>query len=46
MWKSRIDDTTSELSRADSRVAIPGPAKATIMEYCGFVGFLEPAIEG
>lgn len=46
IWKSRIDDTTSELPREDCRVAIPDPAKSAIMEYCGFAGFLEPASEG
>ena len=43
MWKSRID---GDRARADCRVAIPGPAKILIMEYCGFAGFLRPAIEG
>ncbi|EJK46869.1 hypothetical protein THAOC_34446 [Thalassiosira oceanica] len=41
MWKSRIDG-----DRIDCRVTIPGPAKTAIMEYCGFAGFLGPAIEG
>ena len=45
MWKSRIDGTTT-VPRADCRVAIPGPVKSLIMEYCGFVGFLRPAFEG
>lgn len=45
MWKSRISRATS-VARADCRVAIPDPAKSLIMEYCGFAGFLEPAIEG
>ena len=44
MWKSRIDEATS-VRRADCRVAIPDPAKSLIMEYCGFAGFLAPAIE-
>ncbi|EJK58115.1 hypothetical protein THAOC_21783 [Thalassiosira oceanica] len=43
LWKSRIG---GDEARADCRVAIPGPAKSLIMEYCGFAGFLEPAIEG
>ena len=43
MWKSRID---GDQARADCRVTIPGPAKSLIMEYCGFAGFLRPAIEG
>ena len=45
MWKSSIDGDTVE-SRVDCRVPIPDPAKVLIMEYCGFAGFLEPAIEG
>ena len=45
VWKSRIGGATS-VPRADCRVAIPDPAKSSIMEYCGFAGFLEPAIEG
>ena len=45
MWKSRIDEAAS-VPRADFRVAIPDPAKSLIMEYCGFAGFLQPAIEG
>ena len=45
MWKSRIDESASA-PRADCRVLIPDPAKILIMEYCGFAGFLEPAIEG
>ena len=45
MWKSKIDGVTS-VPRADCRVAVPDPAKTLIMEYCGFAGFLEPAIEG
>ncbi|EJK71117.1 hypothetical protein THAOC_07476 [Thalassiosira oceanica] len=39
LWKSIIDmggDRTC-------RVAIPGPAKILLMEYCGFAGFLRPA---
>ena len=44
MWKSsRIDD---DQALADYRVPIPDPAKTLIMEYCGFAGFLTPAIEG
>ena len=44
MWKSsRID---YDRARADCRVPIPDPAKSLIMEYCGFAGFLTPAIEG
>ena len=46
MWKSRIDGETGVETRADCRVPIPDPAKSSIMEYGGFVGFLEPAIEG
>ncbi|EJK68064.1 hypothetical protein THAOC_10800 [Thalassiosira oceanica] len=42
MWKSRLDE---DLSRADCRTSIPDPAKSLIMDYCGFTGFLEPAIE-
>ena len=45
IWKSRIDEATS-VPRADCRAAVPDPAKCLIMEYCGFAGFLEPAIEG
>ncbi|EJK72867.1 hypothetical protein THAOC_05559 [Thalassiosira oceanica] len=45
MWMSRIDGTTT-VQRANCRVAVPDPAKILIMEYCGFAGFLEPAIEG
>jgi len=45
MWKSRIDGTTT-VRREDCRVAIPDPAKKLVMEYCGFMGFLEPVIEG
>ena len=43
MWKSRID---RDQARADRRVTLPGPAKSLIMEYCGFMGFLRPAMEG
>ena len=46
MWRSRIDDTTTELPREDCLVGIPDPAKSAIMEYCGYAGFLEPASEG
>jgi len=45
LWKSKIDESTS-VAREDCRVAIPDPAKSLIMKYCGFAGFLEPAIEG
>ncbi|EJK44794.1 hypothetical protein THAOC_36638 [Thalassiosira oceanica] len=45
IWKSKIDEPAS-VAREDCRVAIPDPAKSLIMEYCGFVGFLEPTIEG
>ena len=45
MWKSRVRGETVK-SRGDCRVAIPGPAKSLIMEYCGFTGFLRPAMEG
>mmetsp|Transcript_2917 Transcript_2917/g.6509 ORF Transcript_2917/g.6509 Transcript_2917/m.6509 type:complete len:284 (-) Transcript_2917:135-986(-) len=44
MWKSKIDSSLSDgLPREDCRVAIPGPAKTAIMEYCGFAGILKPA---
>jgi len=43
MWKSRLDERRA---RADCRISVPDPAKSLIMEYCGFVRFLEPAIEG
>ena len=43
MWKSKIDE---DRARAECRLPIPDPAKSLIMEYCGFAGFLEPAIEG
>ena len=39
LWKSIIDmggDRTC-------RIAIPGPAKSLLMEYCGFSDFLRPA---
>jgi len=45
MWTSSINETAFDL-RADCRVPIPDPVKSLIMEYCGFVGFLEPVIEG
>ena len=45
MWKARIGELTS-VRRADCRVAVPDPAKSLIMEYCGFVDYLEPVIEG
>ena len=43
VWKSRFEE---DRARADCRIAVPDPAKILIMEYCGFAGFLEPAIEG
>ena len=43
MLKSTIE---GDRARADCRVAIPGPAKSLIMDYCGFTGFLRPTIEG
>ena len=43
VWKSRFDE---DEARADCRIAVPDPAKFLIMEYCGFTGFLKPAIEG
>ncbi|EJK52257.1 hypothetical protein THAOC_28494, partial [Thalassiosira oceanica] len=43
VWKSRLFE---DQARADCRTSVPGPAKSLIMEYCGFTGFLEPAIEG
>ncbi|EJK74236.1 hypothetical protein THAOC_04097 [Thalassiosira oceanica] len=43
MWKSRLDE---HRARADCRISVPDPAKSLIMEYCCFVRFLEPAIEG
>ncbi|EJK51361.1 hypothetical protein THAOC_29470 [Thalassiosira oceanica] len=49
MWKSRIDQATTPVppeERSEYRVSIPDPARCLIMEYCGFTGFLEPAIEG
>ncbi|EJK49720.1 hypothetical protein THAOC_31370 [Thalassiosira oceanica] len=45
MWKSKVDGSVSVLPREDCRVAIPGPAKTAIMEYCGFEGFLKPATD-
>ena len=45
MWKSRIGGAAFDW-RADCRVPIPDPVKSLIMEYCGFSGFLESAIEG
>ncbi|EJK72049.1 hypothetical protein THAOC_06459, partial [Thalassiosira oceanica] len=42
MWKSRL---VVDEARADCRTSVPDPAKCLIMEYCGFTGFLEPAIE-
>ena len=41
MWKSRIGE---DGARADYCISVPDPAKTLIMEYCGFTGFLEPAI--
>ncbi|EJK58543.1 hypothetical protein THAOC_21323 [Thalassiosira oceanica] len=43
MWKSSL---VEDRARADSRTSVPDPAKSLIMDYCGFTGFLEPAIEG
>ncbi|EJK76357.1 hypothetical protein THAOC_01884, partial [Thalassiosira oceanica] len=43
MWKSSLVENQA---RADCRTSVPDPAKSLIMEYCGFTGFLEPAIEG
>ena len=45
MWKSRVDGDR-ERARADCRVAVPGPAKSLIMEYCGFAGFLKTTTDG
>ncbi|EJK72815.1 hypothetical protein THAOC_05614 [Thalassiosira oceanica] len=45
IWKSGIDVATFA-PRADCRVPIPDTAKSIIMDYCGFAGFLKPAIEG
>ncbi|EJK54832.1 hypothetical protein THAOC_25507, partial [Thalassiosira oceanica] len=39
LWKSTIDKGGD----CACRVAIPGPAKGLLMEYCGFAGFLRPA---
>ncbi|EJK74414.1 hypothetical protein THAOC_03907, partial [Thalassiosira oceanica] len=38
-WKSIIDKGGDRACP----VAIPGPAKSLLMEYCGFAGFLRPA---
>ncbi|EJK58544.1 hypothetical protein THAOC_21324 [Thalassiosira oceanica] len=43
MWKSSL---VKDRARADCRTSVPDPAKSLIMEYYGFAGFLEPAIEG
>ncbi|EJK46035.1 hypothetical protein THAOC_35321, partial [Thalassiosira oceanica] len=43
MWKSSLDENRA---RADCRTSVPDPAKSLIMDYCGFMGFLKPAIEG
>ncbi|EJK44839.1 hypothetical protein THAOC_36590, partial [Thalassiosira oceanica] len=43
MWKSSL---VEDRARADCRTSVPDPAKSLIMDYCGFTGFLEPAIEG
>ncbi|EJK69388.1 hypothetical protein THAOC_09361 [Thalassiosira oceanica] len=43
MWKSRLDE---DRARANCRTSVPDPAKSLIMDYCGFMGFLKPAIEG
>ncbi|EJK57677.1 hypothetical protein THAOC_22254 [Thalassiosira oceanica] len=45
VWKSRIDGTAC-LSREDCRAPIPDTAKSSIMDYCGFTGFLKPSIDG
>jgi len=42
MWKSRME---GDGARKDFRISLPDSAKSLIMEYCGFAGFLEPAIE-
>ncbi|EJK71026.1 hypothetical protein THAOC_07568 [Thalassiosira oceanica] len=39
LWKSTLDEGGDRACR----VAIPGPAKSLLMEYCGFTGFLKPA---
>ncbi|EJK50767.1 hypothetical protein THAOC_30136, partial [Thalassiosira oceanica] len=39
VWKSTIEEGGDRACR----VAIPGPAKILLMEYCGFAGFLRPA---
>jgi len=44
-WKSSIDGAAS-VPRAGYRVPIPDTAKILIIGYCGFAGFLKPAIEG
>ena len=49
MWKSKIDANIGEamlVPGTESRASIPDPVKSAIMEYCGFAGFLKPAIEG
>jgi len=43
MWKSSLDENRA---REDCRTSVPDPAKSLIMDYCGFMGFLKPAIEG
>ncbi|EJK61095.1 hypothetical protein THAOC_18467, partial [Thalassiosira oceanica] len=43
MRKSGMD---GDRSRVDCQVAIPDTVKCLIMEYCGFAGFLSPAMEG
>ena len=43
MWKSKFEEGRA---RADCRISVPDPAKASIMEYCGFTNLLEPSIEG
>ena len=43
MWKLRLEE---DRERADCRISVPDPAKCLIMEYCGFTGLLQPAIEG
>ncbi|EJK74665.1 hypothetical protein THAOC_03645, partial [Thalassiosira oceanica] len=43
MWKSSL---VEDRARSDCRASVPDPAKSLIMDYCGFTGFLVPAIEG
>ncbi|EJK47232.1 hypothetical protein THAOC_34066 [Thalassiosira oceanica] len=39
LWKSTIEEGGDRACR----IAIPGPAKILLMEYCGFAGVLRPA---